>query len=62
MAEEDGKLVADITRVVRLADEDFQQTGGSSRHWVRECFLVRLRDAGLRVVYTGREAAESEEP
>ena len=45
MDENDPKyreLVAKITVAVREADQNFQKSGGSSRHWVRECFLPML--------------------
>jgi hypothetical protein len=42
--------VAAITAVVREADQAFEKSGGSSRHWVREQFLPRLEDAGWLVV------------
>lgn len=48
---EDTALVVAVTRVVRAADEAFEADGGSSRHWVRDHFLPRLNDAGLRVEY-----------
>lgn len=52
MSEDDPKypeLVARITRAVREADEGFQKSGGSSRHWVRECFLPMLAKHGLKI-------------
>jgi hypothetical protein len=45
-------LLQDVTQVVRDADEDFKSVGGSSRHWVRDCFLPRLEAAGLSVTRT----------
>lgn len=39
-----------ITAVVREADQLFQKVGGSSRHWVRDCFLPLLEKAGLSIV------------
>lgn len=42
--------VAKITEAVRAADNDFESSGGSSRHWVRECLLPHLTAAGLRIV------------
>jgi hypothetical protein len=47
---EDVELLERITKAVREADSDFRQSGGSSHHWVRECFLPRLDTAGLVVV------------
>ena len=39
-----------VTHVVRKADGTFEKVGGSSRHWVRECFLPELDEAGLMIV------------
>lgn len=49
-AKEHHALVARITRAVREADQAFESSGGSSRHWVRECFLPCLEDEGLVLV------------
>jgi len=46
---EDSELVAAITAIVREADKTFERVGGSSRHWVRDCFLPCLNKAGWRV-------------
>ena len=43
-------LLADITRAVRTADLAFENVGGSSRHWVRDCLLPALEEEGLSVV------------
>ena len=48
----DAELVRMVTQVVRDADMAFEQSGGSSRHWVREQFLPKLDDAGLAIVTT----------
>jgi hypothetical protein len=48
----DKELVARITAAVRAADQAFERSGGSSRHWVRECLLPELDRAGLAVVDT----------
>lgn len=45
-------LLARITKAVRCADRKFEQVGGSSRHWVRECLLPELEAEGLAVVDT----------
>lgn len=50
-----------ITRAVRKADEQFERSGGSSRHWVIECLLPELEKEGLEVVPSGEERA-SEPP
>lgn len=44
------ELVSEITAAVRVADERFESVGGSSRHFVRECLLPALDEAGLEVV------------
>ena len=44
---EESNLVAKITLVVRKADQAFEISGGSTRHWVRDCFLPALKEAGL---------------
>ena len=44
------ELVPAITRAVRKADDAFEKSGGSSRHWVRDCFLDALENEGLCVV------------
>lgn len=47
---EDFLLIRRITKVVRLADKRFKTTGGSSRHWVIECFLPLLEQEGLKII------------
>lgn len=47
---ENHDLVREVTRIVREADVVFERVGGSSRHWVRDCFLPMLNDAGFRIV------------
>jgi hypothetical protein len=47
---DDAERVRLVTRAVREADREFQQSGGSSRHWVRECFLPCLEEEGLAVL------------
>lgn len=39
-----------LTTIVREADEVFQRVGGSSRHWVRDCFWPILNRDGLTLV------------
>ncbi|MEA3225072.1 MAG: hypothetical protein U9Q07_03915 [Planctomycetota bacterium] len=53
--DKDRQLVAGLTRAVRAADEAFERSGGSSRHWVYECFIPALEMERLVVVrdYTG---------
>lgn len=50
VGEPDGALVRRVTRAVREADGAFEDVGGSSRHWVRECFFPALRSEGLAIV------------
>lgn len=47
---EDATIVRIVTAIVRDADEVFQRVGGSSRHWVRDCFIPKLNAAGLVIV------------
>ncbi len=46
---EDDDIVNALTAVVREADQAFQQVGGSSRHWVRDCFLSVLNRHGYEI-------------
>lgn len=48
--ENSDAIVNTVTRIVRDADRAFQKSGGSSRHWVRDCFLPMLNARGLRIV------------
>jgi len=45
-ADDDPNVVAAVTAIVREADLVFERVGGSSRHWVRDCFLPLLNQAG----------------
>ena len=47
--EDIDEIVGAITAVVREADEGFQQSGGSSRHWARDWFLPLLYRRGWRL-------------
>ena len=38
---------------IRDADKVFEKTGGSTRHWLRECFLPILEKEGLAVTEQG---------
>lgn len=49
-ADDDPNVVMAVTAIVREADQEFQRVGGSSRHWVRECFLPVLNRCGWQVV------------
>ena len=42
-------LLFRVTRVVRAADGEFVRVGGSSRHWVKDCFLPLLDREGLGI-------------
>ena len=42
-------LLDDITQAVREADEWFKKVGGSSRHWVDDCFMPMLKKQGLDI-------------
>ena len=55
---EDVELVNRITALVREADQAFERVGGSSRHWVRDCFLPTLNQGGLVVLAAQPEARE----
>jgi hypothetical protein len=55
-----GNLVTRITAAVREADRTFERVGGSSRHWVRDCFLPTLEKHGL-AVWEGTRRAIVEE-
>lgn len=44
------RMLDAITRAVRGADRQFEREGGSSRHWVRDCFLPELNALGLIVI------------
>lgn len=45
-----AEIINSLTRAIRAADAHFGKVGGSSRHWVAECFLPALEDEGLEVV------------
>ena len=51
-------VVRRVTSAVRRADDDFERSGGSSRHWVVECFLPALSDFGIDVVLAAQDNAE----
>lgn len=52
-------LLSELTQVVRDADFQYRDSGGSSRHWVRDCFLPALEAAGMSVVLSAvRDAGE----
>ena len=45
-----SELDTKVTRAVRAADLAFAESGGSSRHWVQECFIPALAKEGLAIV------------
>jgi hypothetical protein len=49
---EDSDVVTRLTAIVREADQEFQRVGGSSRDWVRDCFLPLLNQAGYGIAVT----------
>lgn len=59
--ERDEKYQAAFTRAVRIADETFERVGGSSRHWIRDCFQPALEDEGLITFFDGEIAAMRED-
>lgn len=46
----ESEMIAELTAVVRKADREFEQAGGTSRHWVRDHFLPSLQAAGFSLV------------
>lgn len=52
---DEHELLKRITAAVRTADKNFERVGGSSRHWVRDCFLPELEQHDLRLVLVNRE-------
>lgn len=53
--------IAALTEVVRTADRNFEKSGGSSRHWVREQFLPELERAGFKLVRVAQTSAGTDE-
>lgn len=47
---EETELLRLVTLAVRRADKEFEEGGGSSRHWVRDHFLPCIRMQGLEIV------------
>ena len=45
----DETVVKELTAVMRKADKVFERVGGSTRHYVRDCLLPLMADAGLFV-------------
>ena len=47
---EEQKLIGLLTQIVRSADRDFELTGGGTRHWVRDCFILAAKEHGYKIV------------
>lgn len=56
-APEDEGVVADVTRVVLVADHEFETSGGGTRSWVRDNFLPALNISGMHVARLGDDVA-----
>lgn len=54
---DDAETVNALTAIVREADRTFEQVGGSSRHWVRDCFLPMLNREGWHMVKASPQKA-----
>ena len=42
-------IVDRLTRAIRIADRQFETTGGTTRHYVNDCFLPALEKCGLLI-------------
>ena len=42
-------IIDRLTRAVRVADRQFEETGGTSRHYINECLLPALEKYGLLI-------------
>ena len=51
----EDKILQLVTKVARQADHEFEATGGSSRHWVRDWFLPLLRREGFMLMKVDEE-------
>lgn len=45
--EMDADLLREFTSAMRAADETFQQTGGGTRHYLRDCLWPEMQKRGL---------------
>lgn len=45
----ENKLIAVLTDVMRDADKAFEVSGGGTRHYIRDCLLPRLVEAGVKI-------------
>ena len=43
-------IVDRLTQAVRVADRQFEETGGTTRHYINECLLSALEKYGLELV------------
>jgi len=52
-----------IQRAVMRADKQFEQSGGSTRHWILECFLPELEreDLCIRPINPEEEVQDDDE-
>ena len=54
-----AKLVPELTQMMRHADAEFEETGGSTRHYVRDCLGPRiLAHARAKYGAAGEEATD----
>lgn len=56
----DETVVKELTAVMRKADKVFERVGGSTRHYVRDCLLPLMADAGLFVSSSELQARVAE--
>lgn len=52
---------AKVTAIMREADQLFQKTGGSTRHYVRDLLLPMMEQAGLKIVDATPSPAKAEQ-
>lgn len=55
----EGVELAELTEIMREADLHFEQAGGGTRHYLRDCFLPLLQQRGIYIV---RAAAPVSQP
>lgn len=48
--EDENERIRILTQIARSADKCFEKIGGSSRHWVRDCFLPCAEKEGWRII------------
>ncbi len=54
----ENEILKKATRAVRKADRGFEESGGDSRHWVRDWFIPCLRQEGLTFIIASAEKDE----